>query len=374
MATPVCVPLELLDHITDYLDPKDLISLLFAFPKFANLLAYRRLSVTDRHQRTVLHLLADPEVGPDDPELRDMIVTHLIQYRAITVNIRDIYGYTPLWIAADRGNEEMVKLLLETKDLEPDIPSLSGVLPLGQAASRENEAIVKRLLAHRGVNPICEHSPDGQQVVLAPLATAAMAGRAAMVKLMLEHVPRENLEPAAAMAFKYAANFKHKDVMEVIINSVGNVNFQIEKGQSVLLYTYSRFYRGIAKQLLTKDGIDAGCKDNFGRTLLSIAVDREDIEMVKLLLARRDVEVVFKGSNGWTNLALCASNVYHPNNAFDNTNRMGDLYGRAALDYADDAERIELAELLTDVEVVFKNTLHSWAPSETEEPPLGNLT
>lgn len=81
----------------------------------------------------------------------------------------------------------------------------------------------------------------------------------------------------------------------------------------MLLYTYSRFYRGIAKQLLTKDGVDAGCKDNIGRTLLSIAVDREDTEMVKLLLARRDVEVVFKGSNGWTNLALCASNVYHPN-------------------------------------------------------------
>ncbi|RAQ49401.1 ankyrin repeat-containing protein [Aspergillus flavus] len=207
----------------------------------------------------------------------------------------------------------MVTLLLETKDLEPDIPSLSGVLPLGQAASRENAAIVKRLLAHSGVNPIREHSPDGEQVVLAPLATAAMAGHAAMVKLMLEHVPREQLEPAAAMAFKYAANFRHKDVMEVIINSVGNVNFQIEKGQSVLLYTYSRFYRGIAKQLLTKDGVDAGCKDNIARTLLSIAVDSEDTEMVKLLLARRDVEVVFKGSNGWTNLALCASNVYHPN-------------------------------------------------------------
>ncbi|EIT77572.1 unnamed protein product [Aspergillus oryzae] len=313
MATPAGVPLELLYHITDYLHPKDLISLLFAFPEFANRLTYRRLSATDRHQRTVLHLLADPEVGPDEPELRDMIITHLIQFRAIPVNIRDIYGYTPLWIAADRGNEEMVKLLLETKDLEPDIPSLSGVLPLGQAASRENEAIVKQLLAHGGVNPIREHSPNGKQVVLAPLATAAMAGRAAMVKLMLGHVPREQLEPTAAMAFKYAANFKHKDVMEVIINSVGNVNFQIEKGQSVLLYTYSRFYRGIAKQLLTKDGVDAGCKDNIGRTLLRIAVDREDTEMVKLLLARRDVEVVFKGSNGWTNLALCASNVYHPN-------------------------------------------------------------
>lgn len=46
--------------------------------------------------------------------------------------------------------------------------------------------------------------------------------------------------------------------MEALTNSVGNVSFQIENGQSVLMYTYSKGYRDIAKQLLTKDGIDAG--------------------------------------------------------------------------------------------------------------------
>ncbi|KAE8136522.1 hypothetical protein BDV38DRAFT_284007 [Aspergillus pseudotamarii] len=72
-----------------------------------------------------------------------------------------------------------------------------------------------------------------------------------MVKLMIEHVPKEQLEPAAAMAF-----------------------------------------RGIAKQLLTKDGIDAGCEDNNGKTLLGIAVGREDTDMVKLLVAPGDVKAV----------------------------------------------------------------------------------
>ncbi|KAE8364765.1 ankyrin repeat-containing domain protein [Aspergillus caelatus] len=294
MVTLARVPPELLYHIAEYLHPKDLMSLLFTFPEIANLLTYQHLSVADIHQRTVLHSLADPKVEPEDTKLRDKVVKRLIQNRAIPVNIRDKYGYTPLWIAADRGYEEMVKLLPERSDLEPDIPSIQGVTPLGHVASQENQAIVKRLLAHGGVDPICEYSPDRKQVGVTPLATAAITGRAAMVKLMIEHVPKEQLEPAAAMAFRYTANFGCKDVMEVLINSVGNVNFQIENGQSLLMYTYSRGYGDIAKQLLTKDGIDAGCEDNNGKTFLGIAVGRGNTEMVKHLVARGDVKTVLK--------------------------------------------------------------------------------
>ncbi|OGM50625.1 ankyrin repeat-containing protein [Aspergillus bombycis] len=117
-------------------------------------------------------------------------------------------------------------------------------------------------------------------------------GRATILKLLIEHSPKEQLEPAAARAFKCAACNGRKDVMEILINGVENVNFQIENGQSVLLSTSPKGYRGIAKQLLTKDGIDAGWEDDDGRTMLNITVDREDPHNP------RGCEVVFESCNG----------------------------------------------------------------------------
>ncbi|GAB1203695.1 hypothetical protein APSETT445_002332 [Aspergillus pseudonomiae] len=108
---------------------------------------------------------------------------------------------------------------------------------------------------------------------------------------MGQYSPKEQLERAVALAFKCAACNGREEVMEILINGVENVNFQIENGQSVLLYTYSKGYRSIAKQLLTKDGIDAGWEGDNGRAMLDIAVDREDIEMVELLIAREDVKL-----------------------------------------------------------------------------------
>ncbi|KNG85415.1 ankyrin repeat-containing protein [Aspergillus nomiae NRRL 13137] len=288
MATLARIPREVLYYIVDYLGPEDLTSLLVAYPDITGHLTSQHLSVAGK---MVLHLLADSKIEPD-PALRDMAVERLKQNSAIPVNSCDKQGCTPLWIAANRGYGKMVKLLLGRKDLEPDIPNTYGVTPLEQVVITGDKAMVKLLLAHGGIDPIRQYSYDRKKAPqLCPLSTAATMGRAAIVKLLVEYSPKEQLESAVALAFKCAACNGREEVMEILINGVENVNFQIENGQSVLLYTYSKGYRSIAKQLLTKNGIDAGWEGDNGRTMLDIAVDREDIEMVELLKAREDVKL-----------------------------------------------------------------------------------
>ncbi|RYP68349.1 hypothetical protein DL771_006735 [Monosporascus sp. 5C6A] len=64
----------------------------------------------------------------------------------ISVNSKDNSGRTPLWWAAAKGHEAVVKLLIERDDVEADSKDESGQTPLSWAAANGHEAVVKLLV------------------------------------------------------------------------------------------------------------------------------------------------------------------------------------------------------------------------------------
>ena len=122
---------------------------------------------------------------------RQMTGVHLTAYfglREMTIalfengydpDIKDTEWQTPLWWAAEKGHEAVVKLLLARDGVDPDSKDKGGRTPLWWAAEKGHEAVVKLLLARDGVDP---DSKDTRGRT--PLSWAAENGHEAVVKLL----------------------------------------------------------------------------------------------------------------------------------------------------------------------------------------------
>ena len=136
-----------------------------------------------------------------------------ILIQSANVNMRDGEGHTPLSIAAERGYEEIVKLLLKREDVEVDSKDTRGRSPLWWAAIRGHEAVVK-LLSERDDVVVDSVDFDGRT----PLSWASYWGHEGVVRLLIE---RGNAD----------------------------VNLKDLEGRTALLYADKKGYEGIVKLL-----------------------------------------------------------------------------------------------------------------------------
>lgn len=82
-------------------------------------------------------------------------------------------GHSPLSLAARKGHEAIVKLLLETGRMNIDMKDFNGWTPLAWAAYMGHEAVMKLLLETGRVD--VESSDSGRRT---PLSWAASQGKA----------------------------------------------------------------------------------------------------------------------------------------------------------------------------------------------------
>jgi ankyrin repeat protein len=126
-------------------------------------------------------------------------------------NPRNKKGRTPLHIAAERGNQLTVLLiLLYVKDKNP--ANINGMTPLHYAARPGHLEIVKLLL---------EHAEDKNPADIngwTPLYWAAKKGDLEIVKLLLEHSKDKN--PAAKNGqtpLHWAAEYGHLEIVKLLL-------------------------------------------------------------------------------------------------------------------------------------------------------------
>lgn len=128
----------------------------------------------------------------------------------------DSYGRTPLSWAAQRGNENVVKLLIENgADINSKATAtfINGCTPLWFAAQNGHTAAVKMLLAEDGIE-LDSKILDGQT----PLSRAARNGHAAVVKLLLmKGADYSSNDNEGRTPLNWAAKNRHKDVVEAIV-------------------------------------------------------------------------------------------------------------------------------------------------------------
>ncbi|GIJ83065.1 hypothetical protein Asppvi_001582 [Aspergillus pseudoviridinutans] len=79
------------------------------------------------------------------------IVEQLL-FQGTPPDTRNMRGVTPLWIAASNGHQEVVRVLLQSHQVDVNIPSIAGRPPIFWAAAEGHTGVV-RLLLEAGANP-----------------------------------------------------------------------------------------------------------------------------------------------------------------------------------------------------------------------------
>ena len=220
------------------------------------------------------------------------ILEALLEMKEWDVNARDNASCTPLLWAAIRGHEEVVKILLERRDIYPDLKdSRRYQTPLQWAATKGHEGVVKVLLERKGVNP------DQTSSVYGPIALyfAAAYGQERIVKMLSE---REDVNPnqiatgTSCTALSIAAWTGYERVVKILLERE-DVNPNIaytDDGRTPLSNAAMWGYEGIVKMLLDRNDIRIDTRDRKNKTALSWALSEGHDKIAKMILERAGIK------------------------------------------------------------------------------------
>ncbi|KAL0764699.1 hypothetical protein CaCOL14_012789 [Colletotrichum acutatum] len=218
----------------------------------------------------------------------------------------DESGRTGLSRASEKGDYEVVKLLLDSNQVRPEARNENGRTSLSWAAQNGHEAVVELLLDTDGVDPNTKDK-DGRT----PLSWAAQNGHEAVVKLLLDTdgVDPNTKDKDGRTPLSWAAKNGHEVVVELLLDTDGvDPNTKDKDGRTQLSWAAQNGHEVVVKLLLDTDGVDPSINDKDGRTPLSWAAQNGHEAVVELLLDTDGVDPSINDKDGRTPLFWAAKN------------------------------------------------------------------
>jgi serine/threonine-protein phosphatase 6 regulatory ankyrin repeat subunit B len=223
------------------------------------------------------------------------IVEELLD-KGVDVNAENDDGVTALMAASLNGHEEIVNKLLN-RGANIHLQDRNGWTSLMYAAYTGYDKIIARLLSkganinlqdHNGLTALMIAVNPPQNKIIGKL----LKGNANILKKKNEL----NQNPKS----------KNTTLMQLLLKKGANINICDNKGKSVIVYMIDKGYIENLKILLTFE-ITAVNARFYDLPILSLAILKNDIEIVKLLLNKK-VDITAKDRNGWTALMVATAN------------------------------------------------------------------
>jgi ankyrin repeat protein len=241
----------------------------------------------------------------------EAVVKLLIETNEVNLESKDItYGQTPLLWAVENGHEAVVKLLIETQKVDLDFKDKTfRRTPLLWASRSGHTAVVKLLIETQKVDLESKDHSFSQT----PLLWAAKCGHIAIVKLLIE-TNTVNVDPKdtkySRTPLYWAAKDGHETIVKLLIDTHKvDLNFKdTEYGQTPLSWAAGRGHEAIVKLLIETNKVDLDSKDEDGRTPLSHAAKRGHEAVVNLLIETQKVDLDCKDEDGRSPLSYAAEN------------------------------------------------------------------
>ncbi|RKK86522.1 hypothetical protein BFJ68_g17134 [Fusarium oxysporum] len=197
----------------------------------------------------------------------------------LTVDASDEFGRTPLWWAVERGQEAVVRLLLE-KGAAIEAEGDFGRIALSWAAKGGHEAVVRLLLEKGAASEL--KGGNGRTT----LSWAAERGQEAVVRLLLEKGAAIEAEDGNGRTpLSWAAGGGHEAVVRLLLDNGAAIESKDDLGRTPLSWTAVAGHEAVVR-LLLDNGAAIESKDNGGRTPLPWAAGNGHEAVVRLLLEK----------------------------------------------------------------------------------------
>ena len=231
----------------------------------------------------------------------------MLSNEKIDINLQDTFGETPLIIAVEDGNENIIKLLLE-HGADIHQTNQNHETALMTALSIDNINIIKLFFDH-GKSINLEH---GKSINLentygyTPLMLAVSNGNEEAIKLLLDNGADINqLNQNGMTPLMLAVSNDNEEAMEMLLERGADINQPNQNGETPLMLAVSNDNEE-AIQLLLDNGANINQTNQNGMTPLMLAVSNGNEEAIKLLLDN-GANIHQTNQNGMTALMMALS-------------------------------------------------------------------
>ena len=234
-------------------------------------------------------------------------------YANVNPEERNYAGMTPLTIAAEKDNYEIVRLLVEEGGVDVNAVSSYGITPLIAAAAGGHREAVELLLKHNA------DATARDDLGKTALIHAMNTDNRRLTELLAKSNPAAINVPdnTGNTPLLYAAQKGNAENVRILLKYQANPDYQNPStGASALIAATSKGHNKAATQLVSAANATLDLRDNTGRTALFYAV-QNGLTTVARQLMRKGAFVNAVDAKG-TNLLMVAA-------AADNTSIMSDL-------------------------------------------------
>ena len=278
----------------------------------------------------------------------ELLVDLLVNRDDVDADSKDVRGNTPLFWAAAEGHEAVVEMLMNRDDVDVDSRNLQGHTPFSKAVKSGHERVARLLIVRDDVD--ADSRDCGGDT---PLIKAAQYRFYAIIELLLKRndVDVNWRNHRGDSLFSVAARSGRKAAVEMLLER--GVDLSSENGQltTALFGASTEGYHEIVTLLLQKNA-DANARDEENRTPLSWAANYGQYEVVELLLSQGS-NADQKDTRGRTPLSYAAGSrgeetVKKFVKRSDVNVDSKDLLGRTPLSYAAGSGGMETVKLLLE--------------------------
>jgi len=224
-------------------------------------------------------------------EIVELLLNHPNVKDKIDVNLERIWESRPIYTPEMRKMPDRILEWLAPREMLSSLRHVVRVTALSLAATRGYEEVVK-LLLNRPEIDVNACFPDSA------LANAVRGGHRGIVKLLLDH-PKINVTFVKALEVS-AINNGHTDIAELLRNHP-----KIKNGTSLpyndLIALACNSGEGGIKSFLDQ-GVNVNEKDVFGYTMLMYAAEAGNARVVRLLLDQPNIDINIQNDDGETAL------------------------------------------------------------------------
>ncbi|OBT50363.1 hypothetical protein VE04_09948, partial [Pseudogymnoascus sp. 24MN13] len=208
-------------------------------------------------------------------------------------NVKNQHAWTALHRAIWRGHDQEAQELIKSGKINKTTQDKFGQQAIHLAAERGNERVVNLLLQGQDADPDVRCQHDGQTA----LHRATWGGSEAVVKLLLGAKAEPNIQDSMGWtSLHWAVQYNHEGIVKHLLKGKADPNIQCKYKKTALHIAVDRGYASVTELLLEgKADFNIQCKDN--KSALDIAAEGNYTSVVQLLLlwaAKEGHEAVVK--------------------------------------------------------------------------------